>query len=188
MQAANLLKQSRLAARTNQTLGSDMKAAGFTKTLLLVSGVLFFALPHSGGIALVGSFVSVAVVAIFLPWAIYSLVRIAIRPAERRGRATSLAIWVITVALLFAAQAHWDAAAREEVNVAVSAIESFKSRTGSYPENLSELGIDAHALKEKFSLSYRLDDGKAALFYSQPSMPMVAHHYDFQTHSWGRRD
>lgn len=165
-----------------------MKAAGFAKTLFLVSCVLFFALPHSGGIALFGSFVSIVVVAIFLPWAIYSIVRIAIRPTERRGRGTSLAIWALTVAVLFAAQAHWDTAAREEANAAASAIQAHKSRTGAYPENLSELGIDGQALKEKFSLSYRLDDGKAALFYSQPSMPMVAHHYDFQTHSWKRRD
>lgn len=165
-----------------------MKVTGFAKTLVLVGIVLFFALPHSGGVALLGGFVSVVVVMIFLPWAIYSLVRIAIRPAERRGRGTSLAIWAATVVVLFAARAHWDAVAREEVNATVAAIQSYQSRTGAYPESLSELGIDAQALKEKFSLSYRLDDGKAALFYSQPSMPMMAHHYDFQSNSWKRRD
>jgi hypothetical protein len=31
-------------------------------------------------------------------------------------------------------------------------------------------------------------DGKPALFYSQPSMPMVAHHYNFETKSWDRLD
>lgn len=165
-----------------------MKAMGYSKTLVLVGIVLFFALPHSGGIALLGSFVLVVVMAIFLPWAIYSIVCIAIRSSERRGRGTSLAIWATTVVVLFAAQAHWDAAVREEANAAVSAIQSHKSRTGSYPENLSELGINVQALKERFSFSYRLEDGKAALFYSQPSMPMVAHHYDFQTNSWKKRD
>lgn len=165
-----------------------MKAMGFARTLLLVSIVLFFALPHSGGIALLGSFVLVAVVVTFLPWMIYTIVRIAIRPAERRGRGTILAIWATTVVVLFAAHAHWDAAAREEANAAVSAIQSHKSRTGSYPESLSELGINEQALKDKFSLSYRLNDGKAAFFYSQPSMPMVAHHYDFQSNSWRKRD
>ena len=69
-----------------------------------------------------------------------------------------------------------------------AAIVSHKGRTGSYPQGLNELGVDAQALKEKFSLSYRVDNGQAFLFYSQPSMPMVAHHYNFETGSWSTLD
>jgi len=158
------------------------------KTAILAGAVLFFALPHSSDIALLGSFVLVAAAVIFVPWAIYSLVRMVIRPSERRGRGTSLAIWAITLVVSFTAQAHRDTAARKEATAAVSAIQAHKNRTGSYPESLSALGIDAQALKEKFSLTYRLNDGKAALFYSQPSMPLVAHHYNFETNSWGKLD
>ena len=33
-----------------------------------------------------------------------------------------------------------------------------------------------------------VDNGQAFLFYSQPSMPMVAHHYNFETGSWSTLD
>jgi hypothetical protein len=158
------------------------------KTAILAGAVLFFALPHGSDIALLGSFVLVAAAVIFVPWAIYSMVRMVIRPSERRDRGTSLAILAITLVVSFTAQAHRDTAARKEATAAVSAIQAHKSRTGSYPETLNSLGIDAQALKQKFSLTYRLNDGKATLFYSQPSMPMVAHHYKFESNSWGKLD
>ncbi len=165
-----------------------MNAMGFFKTIVLAGVVLFFALWHGDGISPLGSFVLVATALVFVPWAIYSLVRMAIRPAERRSRAIRIVIWGATIALSLAAQARWDAAARDEANGAVAAVQAHKSRTGSYPEGLSDVGINAQALNEEFSLAYRVHDGKAYLFYSQPSMPMVAHHYNFETTSWERLD
>ena len=165
-----------------------MKAPRLAKTLIPVGIVLALALFYTGETALLGSFVLVAVTVVFLPWAIYSLVRMAIRPTERRSRGISLAIWATTLLVAFGARAHWDTAARKEANAAASAIQAYKGRTGAYPNSLREVGIDGEALKEEFSLRYRLNDGKATLFYSRPSMPMVAHHYNFETNSWGRLD
>jgi len=165
-----------------------MKAMALAKTLVLVSVVLFFALFHGSGTALLGSFVLLAATVVVVPWTIYSIVRIAIRPAERRSRAIRLAIWATALAVSFAARAHWDAEARKEANAVAATILSHKSRTGAYPEGLGELGINAQALKEEFSLTYRVENGKASLFYSQPSMPMVALHYNFETNAWKRLD
>ena len=162
-----------------------MKAAGFGTTLVLAGVVLLLAVPRiNSELSFVGGFVLVAAMLIFLPWAVYTLVRIAIRPLERRSRAIRLAIWSVTLVASFAARAQWDVAAHEEATAAVSAVQVHKGRTGKYPASLSEAGLDAEALKKKYSLSYRLEDGKPKLFYSQPSMPTVAKHYDFEGNSW----
>lgn len=158
------------------------------KTLILVGIVLALSLSRGSGMELWGSFALVSATMVFLPWAIYSLVRMVIRPAERGSRAARVAIWVTALALAFGVRARWDTDAREEANTAASAIQAHKVRTGVYPNSLGEVGIDAQALKAKFSLSYRAGDGKASLFYSQPSMPTVAHHYAFDTNSWDRLD
>jgi hypothetical protein len=165
-----------------------VKAAQLVKTLILVGIVLALTLPRSVYNAYWGSFVLVAATLVIVPWTIYSLVRMAIRPAERRSRGIRLAIWVTALVVAFGGRAHWDTTAREEANTAVSAVKAYKGRTGAYPYSMGEVGIDAQALKEEFSLSYRVHDGKAYLFYSQPSMPLVAHHYNFGTNSWDRLD
>jgi len=138
--------------------------------------------------ALLGSFVLVAVTVVFLPWAIYSLVRMAVRPLERRNRGTRLTIWFATLVVAFCVRAYWDISVRKEADAVVSAIQAHRGGKGAYPSSLSDVGLNAEALKKEFSLSYRLNNGKATLFYSQPSMPMVAHHYNFDTNTWGRLD
>ena len=165
-----------------------MNASRLVRTLILVVIVLGLALSHTGEMALWGSFAIVATTIVFLPWAIYSLVRMAIRPTGRCSRAIRLAIWTTTLIVAFSARGYWDTTARKEANAVASAIQAFKGRTGAYPSSLSEVGFDAEALKEEFSLSYRLTEGKATLFYSQPSMPMVANHYNFEANSWSRFD
>lgn len=162
-----------------------MKAADFVTTLVLAGVVLLLAISRiNSELSFVGGFVLVAATLIFLPWAVYTLVRIVIRPLERRSRAIRLAIWSATLVASFAAREQWDAAAHEEATAAVSAVQVHKGRTRKYPASLSEVGIDAEALKKKYSFTYRIEDGKPRLFYSKPSMPTVAKHYDFEGNSW----
>ncbi|HEX9079776.1 MAG TPA: hypothetical protein VF795_09315 [Desulfuromonadaceae bacterium] len=161
----------------------------YAKTIVLAIVVLLSVLPHGSSGPSIGSFVWVAATAFFLPWAVYSLFRIVFRPAERRSRSIRLAIWAVTIAIIVAATGHWDAVARQEADSAVSAIVAHKNRTGAYPASLADVGIDPQVLREKYSLRYRVDnDGKPALFYSQPSMPMIAHHYDFAHGRWFQLD
>jgi len=159
----------------------------YVRLLILPGIVLGLALPASGEIAFVGSFVWAVATLIFLPWALYSLVRIAIRPAERRDRALRLAIWSVAVVAAAAAKHHADALAYQAASSAVAAIQEHRHRTGAYPLTLQAIAIDAKDLREKYSLVYRLDHaGKPALLYSQPSMPTIANHYDFARDEWTR--
>ncbi len=162
-----------------------MKFREYAKTIVLAIIVLLSALlPGSGG-SFIGSFVWITAAVIFLPWAVYSLIRMVLRPNERRSRSIRLAIWTVTIVVTVAATTHWDAVARQEADAAVSAIVAYKSRTGAYPGSLADVGINPQPLREKYSFGYRVDiNGKPLLLYSQPSMPMIAHHYDFEHGKW----
>jgi hypothetical protein len=82
-----------------------------------------------------------------------------------------------------------DSIALEQASAVASAVSVYKNRTGTFPKTLLDVGYDSSDLRSKFSLAYRVDpDGKAALFYSQPSMPTIAHHYDFNAGTWRKRD
>lgn len=74
--------------------------------------------------------------------------------------------------------------ARAEANAVAAALRQHQSRTGAYPATLGEAGFDAQALRDRWSLAYRLTDGKPALFYSAQNMPLVAHHYNFESQVW----
>ncbi|MBI5279562.1 MAG: hypothetical protein HY854_24230 [Burkholderiales bacterium] len=158
------------------------------RTLIAAGIVLGLAVLPGSMMQLLGSFALVGATLVFLPWAVFSLFRMARRPAERRSRAIGLGIWIATLAIAVNVRDHWDTTARTRADAAAGAVQAHKVRTGAYPNSLADVGIDAGALKEEFSMSYRTDQGKPALFYSQPSMPMVAHHYDFDTRSWRHVD
>ncbi|WP_342120406.1 hypothetical protein [Pseudoduganella sp. OTU4001] len=157
-----------------------------TKTLAAAAVVL--GLTCVRGLALWGGVVIGIVTLSFLPWAIYSIVRMTMRPAERRSRAIRLAIWIGVLAIALSVRTHWDTAARAEATAVAAALQAHQARTGAYPASLSELGLDADALKKEFSLTYRVHEGQASLFYSRPSMPMIADHYNFEHKTWTSRD
>lgn len=122
---------------------------------------------------------------IFFPWALYSFIRIIKRPAERRNRSIRLAIWMTTIAILYAVAGHWDSVTRHEANSVASAVVEFRNRTGSYPRSLSEVGMDAQSLRDDYRVGYYVSDkGKPSLFYFQPSMPLLVYHYDFERSKW----
>ena len=166
-----------------------MQLRAYARTIIMAAAVLLFALPHGGSVSFLGSFVWVTAAVLFVPWAVYSLTRIVFRPNERRNRGIRLVIWTAAVAVTVAANAHWDSVARREADAAVSAVVAYKTRTGAYPASLADVGIDPQLLREKYSLGYRVDrGGQPDLLYSQPSMPMIAHHYDFAHGRWFQVD
>ena len=122
-------------------------------------------------------------------WILYAIVRLLFRPADRKERAIRLAIWIPTLVLAVISLHYQDAAARDTASAAIAAVSEYKKRTGTYPKALSEVGQNAQDLRSRLSLAYRVQpDGKAYLLYSQPSMPLVAHGYDFQAGKWERFD
>ena len=158
------------------------------RTLIPAAIVLALALWPNRMVSFLGGIALVAAAVFFVPWVIYSLVRMIFRPAERRSRAITIVIWIATFVVAFSVRSEWDTTARTQADAAVSAIQAHKARTGAYPNNLGEVGIDEKPLKDRFSLNYRVQEGKAFLIYSQPSMGMVAHHYNFETSSWVEHD
>lgn len=74
--------------------------------------------------------------------------------------------------------------ARADADAIAAALQEHKRLKGVYPATLEEIGFDARALREKWYLSYRLHEGKPALFYSAQNMPLAAWHYDVATKAW----
>jgi hypothetical protein len=148
--------------------------------------VLALQLLFAGGM---GGLLYGLVLLVFVVWLLYSLGRMVFRPAERAQRAARIGIWFATIIIIASALSYADRAARQEVEVAIAAISDHKRRTGAYPTRLSDAGLNAERLRAKYSVSYRLEgDEKPVLFYSQPSMPLVAHRFNFKTGKWEQFD
>jgi len=155
-----------------------MTPAAYAKTLVLVAIVLFVTLPIGSGMW-VGP-----VLLFFMPWALYNLVRLGMKPAERRPRVIRLGIWIVTLVLIGATQAHWENASREQANAAAAAILAHKARTGAYPASLDEAGLTEQPLRDEWRLRYRLREGKPELSYPASLMPLTAYEYDFEARKW----
>jgi hypothetical protein len=166
-----------------------MQLRRYKVALGLAAAMLILSLPFpafsDAGLAFT---LSLAMVATVL-WVPCSLILVLFRRTGRADRLARLAIWIPTLVLAFVAMSYRDSFAREQASAVASAVTAYKSRTGSFPKTLLDVGHDSIDLRRRFSLAYRVDpDGKAALFYSQPSMPTIAHHYDFNAGTWENRD
>ena len=155
-----------------------MTPTAYAKTLVLVAVVLFLTLPADGGIWFC------LVLLLFMPWALYNLVRLGTKPAERRPHVIRLAIWIVALVAAGATQVHWTNAAREQANAAAQSLLAYKVRTGSYPASLAEAGLDEHALSSEWRLRYRLREGKPELRYPASLMPLTEYGYDFEARRW----
>jgi hypothetical protein len=118
----------------------------------------------------------------FVLWTLYSLIRMAIRPAERRIRAVRFAIWVATFALIGAVQAYWNKSARDDGDIAVAAVQAHQSRTGAYPATLAEAGLGEP--ETLWGVRYQLRDGKPFLGYPSTLIWMTRLEYDFDKRQW----
>ena len=166
-----------------------MNLSRYIVTIGLALAVLILALPVNAVSASGADLWLAFVVPIAALWILYSLVRLAFRPAERKERAIRLAIWIPTVLVAVVSMQYQDATARDTASSVIGSVSDYKKKTGAYPKGLEEVGLNAGELRSRFSMGYRLQsDGKAFLLYSQPSMPLVAHSYDFQAGKWERFD
>lgn len=155
-----------------------MTTSAYLKTFALVAVVLCLTLPKGGGLWFAGALL------LFLVWALYDMVRLMLKPAERRMRVIRLAIWSLTLALAGATQVHWQNASREQASAAAVAVLTLKARTGSYPDSLDESGVNGQALQDEWEIVYRLRDGKPELSYPAPLMPLTLYEYDFEARKW----
>ena len=151
--------------------------AGYTQSLIAAAIVLVLVSLKGAG------FLLGMLVPFFLLWTLYSLIRMAIRPAERRIRAVRFAIWAVTFALIGSVQAYWNKAARGDANIAVAAVQAHKSGTGAYPATLAEVGL-AEQVSSAWGVRYQLRDGKPFLAYPSTLMWMTMVEYDFENRQW----
>lgn len=155
-----------------------MTIPAFARMPLLVAIVLFLSLPKEGG-AWFG-----LVLVVFIVWALYNLVRLILKPVERRVRVARFAVWLAVVALAGATQAHWSTASREHADATAAALLEYKMRTGSYPATLAEAGLDEQSLRAEWQVGYRLRDGIPELDYPASIMPLAIYEYDFAARRW----
>ena len=78
--------------------------------------------------------------------------------------------------------------ARADAEAVVTALQKHRGVSGAYPTSLAEIGFDPNTLRDKWRLSYRLENGKPYLFYSAQNNWLVAHHYNFESKVWESRD
>ena len=155
-----------------------MKIPEQIKTFALITIVLFFTLQKGGG----------PLLAILLPFflitVIFNLIRMVQRPIERKNRGIRLATWSIVFALAGSIQIYWSRASRNEAESALQNVKAYKERTGSYPASFREVGLEDKYLKDKWGLRYSVKEGKPALTYPAPIMPLAVYEYDFEAHKW----
>lgn len=155
-----------------------MKISDYIKTSVLVT-IVFFLTVQKGS-----CFLLVLLLPFFLMAVTYNLVRMIRRPGERKGRGIRLAIWTMTLALAGTVQVYWSVATRTDAESALQKVLTHKEHTGTYPVSLKEVGLDDTYLKDTRKLRYSVREGKPALTYPAPFMPLALYEYDFETLTW----
>lgn len=154
-----------------------MSTAAVLKTLIPAAIVLAITLPKGG------AFVLALLVPLFAIWLLYNAVRMVMKPAERKGRGIRIAVWLAVFVLAGGVQAYWERAGRDAADGAVAAVVAHRARTGSYPASLTEAGV-SEALRQRWGIVYRLNEGKPQLDYVAPLLPMSTYEYDFDQRTW----
>lgn len=155
-----------------------MKIAHYIITFVLAVIVSAFAAQKGYG------FVLAFLLPAFLVHLIYSAVRMARRPDERRSRGIRLVVWSVALSLALSFQAFWSVGSRSDAESALKKILAHKERAGSYPASLREMGLDDDELQGKWRLRYSVKEGKPRLTYPAPIMPLTMYEYDFEARVW----
>jgi len=155
-----------------------MKTTDYIKTFALVALVLFFTVQRGNSVLLA------FLLPFFLMAVIYTSVRMFKRAAERKKRGIRLAIWSLTLALACTVQTYWSITTRNDAESALKKVLAYKERAGTYPASLKEVGLDDTDLKNTREIRYWVKEGKPALVYPVPFMPLTMHEYDFEARKW----
>jgi hypothetical protein len=119
-----------------------------------------------------------------LVWALYTLVRMAIRRRERKWRGLRLMLWAFAVVLVVGAQHYNDYAVRKQGSEVLARVQAHRARTGVWPRELEEVGLDAKALRSDWGLHYGVLDSEPLLSYRAPGLFFDAWFYNFKKGAW----
>jgi len=155
-----------------------MLASNYIKTLLLVALMLVLTVPPHVG------FMVLLFLPIFIAWAIYGSTVMIRKPEQRKLRAIKIAIWTTAFLVVGAIHLYWARAARKDADAVLSAVHSYKTKTGMYPENVTQLGIDERDLQHKWMLGYLPGKDQPFLAYASTFMLFGTFTYDFHHGKW----
>ena len=129
-------------------------------------------------------YLAIIPLAIWIPYSVVVMVR---KPERRLLQLALVSCWVLAVLLVAGIHYFRHEATRRNADDIVAAIKEFKTKRGSYPLTLDEVGIGRTALKDKlgsFSGYNRDVVGTPALFYAATWIVFDTYEYDFRTDSW----
>jgi len=138
-------------------LFTSQKHAGFT---------IFFVLPVLAG------------------WLIYNLARIRKQPERWKGLAIKTAIWLVALAIALLCQWNLARLARQDADLLVSRVLSYKAQHGVYPKDMLEAGITDPEFGRRWKLGYLIQDGRPFILYASTFVVFDAYIYDFDANQW----
>jgi hypothetical protein len=133
-----------------------------------------------------GFLIPLFIAALLLWWAIaWSAARLVGRPSPGwRRRVLRFGLWAIALGLSGAVHAYWSQAARAQADAVASAVLAYKSRAGSFPASLEQVGLDEIRLRHDWMLGYAFADGRPSLFYAATFTMFDGYAYDFEQRRW----
>ena len=157
-----------------------MKAIRRAITTALLLGIFFWltAPMHQG-------FVAELMLPFFVIVWIRDLYMIFRRPADRTWRITRTAIWVAAFSAIALLNLYWSHESRRYADGVVADALAYKARTGSYPENLEQLGIARNdGAARKWGLAYSTGSGGPYVSYTVPHMIFDGYICELEKRQW----
>lgn len=140
--------------------------------------------------AVKGSGISVVALLVVLVFAIVAFAVLkgpgSSEPGASSRRTGHLLILLPAVLGSCVAQNRLESQARSDADAIVKALHAYQAQRGGAgcPKELSEIGFDQRALRDRWYMSYLCEEGKPRLFYSSPAVLLAAWHYDFEKRDW----
>ena len=149
----------------------------FWPTMLAVAILLYAATPGAG-----------VLLPLFTPVLLIWLPRMAWLAWRRPARRTAQGIKLIALAaaIIVAALAHgrYDSQARAQAQKVVDAVTAYHVQHGGYPDDLSQVGIDADALRRDAGVRYLHIEDRHLVVYSAQFTVLDQYLYDFDRPGW----
>jgi hypothetical protein len=151
----------------------------FSWTLL---GCIVFVL---SGVSAYGGFFAGLVAFCAFPWLVYSAIRAAIRPRERKWRGVRIMLWMVSIAIVLAARQYHEHEARQHADALLAQVQDYHARKGAWPRRPEDMGLKTTSLKKAYILVYGAADGEPHLMYHATTGGMFAKYaYDFKQGRW----
>jgi len=125
---------------------------------------------------------------LWLPWAVFTLIRAIRNPAQRKSHLIRIGIWVVALAVAISAHALYSYRARHHADEIVMKIKGWRSTHGEYPcsaEESATIQEEARNQLVRYS-SYSCPEKSAypRFWYADTFWLLARWHYDFERDVW----